>query len=579
MRIPLRKSEGRKLFFTAGNRPTQIAYGLNEMDVTDSFIVSVLLGDHVLLAASYFYESSSTRSLLTRFPGLWASQTALAMFYINAEYSSYTDHGLGKISKSPSTFSAYADSQVVKRRGAALDALGLIATRDNVDISLMLREMWSRSSTAQEQGSVGEILSRGRTADEAERAVAASVLLAEQRGYDFVWPALQEDVDSNPLLYTVRHELRRAHADMYSQLMSITLDSIETTPTRTNFGSLISERSVGHLGLFAEVLHRVGVFVPKLREESALLSVLNFEPLSLLRDLHNDIVGAAVDTEQNALTYWKAIGLFEEGQEGLRITDREVRGALANAFSASGVDPEARVLDRVLALERAHGGGFLISFRDGLQEVLEGRLAAKRSTLRSRPTHRDVLLFSWADPLLPNRGIGADREFQKVRTALDSLREKCLLELHAEPALTSDRLTAAAIQHNPRFFHFSGHGSRAGEIVVEAEGAHDRLSIANILSALPRFASAIECAVFSSCNSASAAAEISGLVRYTVLMSDTLDEVDAGAFASAFYLKLAIGLDVPEAFRGGVGGLQLKGRNPSLACLYEWGTLIDTAKE
>lgn len=573
MRLPLDKAEGQKLFFTAGNLPTQAAYELNQEEVTDAFTASILLGDHLLLAASYFYESPFTRSLVKSFPTLWHSGDARAVFFMNAEYHSFTDHGFGKAEKSPSSFSPYANLGTVRKHGAALDDLGFVGTRANLDISRLLVEMWVRSCSSSEPGSLGALLSQGLSADQAERTIASAIHLAESCQYDFIWPALEKQVEADATLRRVRRSLQRAHADMYAQFMSITLDAVETTPTCSSFGNLVSERSVGHLGLFAGVLRRVGIELPNLREEESLLAVLQYEPLELIRQLHSDIVKAAVQAQQNASDYWRAIELFEGSAPRPALTDVHLRTVMTNAFNAAGVHPEAQTLERILALERAYQGGFLTSIRTGLEAALQFPEAASPSS-KKVTAPKDVLLFTWADPLGPNCGIGADREFQAVQSGLEGLREKCNIHVELEPAITSDRLPSVVARHQPKIFHFSGHGSKQGSIAVEPGRSDGLLRISDVLSVLASFSKVIECAVFSACHSVTAEDEIGASVRYVILMSSTLDEVDAASFARGFYLKLGIGLDVPSAFDGGLALLRLENRDDSLPQMYEWGRLV-----
>lgn len=563
------------LFFTAGNLPTQQAYALSSEDVVDAFVVSVLRSERVLLAASFFFESAATRNLVRQFPSIWQWELASPLFYINRTYPSFTDHGIGKVDKSPSSFDPYSDPARVRRRGQVLDSLGLVGLRADVDISAALADAWVRSSLSSEAGSVGAILRAEVMPDMVEAATAVCVGLAANRERDFIWPAIEGEIRTTGVLAPLYNHLRRALADLYAEIMSIALGAVETTPALALSSSPLSERGVGHLGRFSTVLRRVGINPRAVRGDSPLKQLLQLDELALLRALDDEVLDAALGAQQDADELWRAIALTED-LPGPRpqLTDIDIRRALVSACDVVGVTPTDGLSTKVDAVERFYNGTFLRHFRSRVEEILEGRLhcdgsPAPRSTLNVQ----QVLLFVSADPNLgaPAMRLETDRELKVIDGALRSLGDRSALRLETIPSLEAADIQPALLLHKPTYFHFSGHGDANGRIFVQdAAGGRAEVRIDVLLDALAMLTPAVECAVFHSCYSQSALELIgSATVKHLILANDKVPEKDAREFSAGFYLSLAAGFSVPQSFKLGLNSLLLKGCAADRLQLFE----------
>ncbi len=579
MRIQLRSWSGeRPLFFTAGNLPTQQAYSLTGEEVMDAFVVSLLRSDQVLLAASFYFESAATRALVRHFPTVWRATANAALFFINTAYPTVLDHGLGKIDKSPISFKPYSDPKQVRRRGIDLDRLGQVGIRDDVDISATIAGAWVRSCTSSERGSVGAILRAKVDPSAMAAATVVCVNLAELRQHDFIWPSIEAEIRSNPVLAPVYGDLRRTLADLYAETMSITLGAVQTTPALTLTALPLTERGIGHLGRFSSVLRRVGIDPRMVREDAKLLGLLQLDELALLRRLDDEVLRSALELQESANELWRAISLSEE-REHFRpqLSDLDVRRSLASACDAVGVKASDGLLARVTAVQRLYGGAFLHCFRNRVQEILEHRLKLQvpphRQASPEIAFQQQVLLFVTADPSVgtPSMRLETDRELKAIKSALSNFGDRSALQVVDISSIEAREIQPALLHHRPRFFHFSGHGDADGRVFLQApERGVVHVNIDAILDALSLVPVPVECALFNSCYSLSALDKLQPKgVHYLILAAGRIPDEEARAFSSGFYLALAAGFGVREAFALGRVELAIANFDTDLLQLFE----------
>ena len=98
--------------------------------------------------------------------------------------------------------------------------------------------------------------------------------------------------------------------------------------------------------------------------------------------------------------------------------------------------------------------------------------------------------------------------------------------------------------------HFSGHGSRSGEIVLSTSDRGDQFVSTAALAALFRrtVKDDTRMVVLNACYSAIQAHAISQHIDYVIGMRAPMDDEAAAVFAAAFYSALAFRRTVAEAF-------------------------------
>lgn len=570
-------TDERTLFFTSGNLPTQEAYGLTHDDVLNAFVVALLRSERVLLAASFYFESPATRSLVRRFPSVWHSGNEGATFFINTAYPTIVDHGLGKVEKSPSSFDPYSSLELVRRRGATLDNLGHVVVRDDVDMSAALANSWIRSCLSAEDQTVGDILRRHVEPSRLNDAIVTCANVAERRQQDFIWPAIELEIRSYSFLSGCYQELRRRHADLYAEIMSVALGAVETTPVLSLTRTTLTDRGLGHLGRFSTVLRRVGIDPRSIREDFQLRELLHLDELSLLRSLDDEILAAALELQQSASNFWRAISLSEERQlSGPRLSDADIRQAVTAACDAVGVTPHSALVTRISSVQRLYGGAFLRHFRDRVQELLERRIQSDGSTLKppsARIGLQDVVLFAAADPNIggPMMRLETDLELKAIENAIETFGDRSAIRVQFLSAVEIHELQPALLTHSPKVFHFSGHGDAEGRIFLQAaQGGRIAVTIQSLVEALGLIPFPPECAVFHSCYSLSALSHVGpARVRYLILASGKIADVAARAFSGSFYLTLAAGLGLLQAFSTARARLRMESADADLLQLYE----------
>jgi CHAT domain-containing protein len=158
------------------------------------------------------------------------------------------------------------------------------------------------------------------------------------------------------------------------------------------------------------------------------------------------------------------------------------------------------------------------------------------------------VLFLAANPLdtSPLR-LGAEAREIDEQLELGSARSRFKLLQHW--ALRPSDLQRVLLKHKPHIVHFSGHGSRAQEIVLEnAAGKScsvNRRAVANLFRILQ---DNVRLVVLNACFSRAQAAALMNKVDYTIGTKKAVGDQAAIIFAGAFYRALAFGRSVREAF-------------------------------
>ncbi len=506
------------------------------------------------------------------------------MFFINAEYPSFREHGLGKAEKSPKSFEPFSDIRIVQRRGRMLDRLDIVGTRSDIDVSDALVAAWINSCNSDDPTSVGTLIRRRTDPALADVAVLQCIQVANRGSYDFIWQTIAPEIQEWPLLSPLAADFGRKLADLYAEIMSLTLAAIETTPSIATEGRGVSSRSLGHLGVFYRILGHIGLDIRALRSEEMLLRVLATPELALIRRLHALTLQAANKVQDDLLDYWRALQLAENRARLRRLTHREMKAALTSSFRALGLYPDESYLKKILQIELALENRFLSHFKSEIERMMFSTdepyplLLPSTSPYRKQTVPRDILLFASADPSTTGSSLAKlalDREFKEIRSALEALYDKCQISIWYEPAFEIRDLQPALLKANPRYFHFSGHGTKHGEILVEGGKTADLVRIGPIARALELIASRIECAVFNACFSETAIAEIGDKINYAVLMSDAVGDEAAIKFAASFYGALGAGLKIPRAFAIACNAIELFGLPQSdVPRLFRRGTRV-----
>src|SRR5688572_5267877 len=168
-------------------------------------------------------------------------------------------------------------------------------------------------------------------------------------------------------------------------------------------------------------------------------------------------------------------------------------------------------------------------------------------------------LFLAANPIETTR-LNLDEETRKTRIQIERSQYPDRLELIYEFALRPDDLLHALNKHRPQLVHFSGHGSRAGELIlVNDSGESKPVSPDGIKDLFVALKDNIRVVVFNACNTRTLATSVSEVIDCAIGMDGPIGDKAAIIFAASFYRALGFGRSVQEAFMQGRVALRIEG--------------------
>ena len=133
-------------------------------------------------------------------------------------------------------------------------------------------------------------------------------------------------------------------------------------------------------------------------------------------------------------------------------------------------------------------------------------------------------------------------------------------ELIQQHALRIGDLQKALLKHQPHIVHFSGHGSKSEEIVLEDNSGKSHAVNRQALAALFRIIKDnVRIIVLNACYSKQQAEALREVIDYTIGSNKAVGDQASIMFSSAFYQALAFGRSVKEAFELGQVELDLRG--------------------
>lgn len=172
-------------------------------------------------------------------------------------------------------------------------------------------------------------------------------------------------------------------------------------------------------------------------------------------------------------------------------------------------------------------------------------------------TQRTSILFLTADPSDAAR-LRLGQELRDIQTRLRMASAGDAFELHHRASVRPEDLTQAIFDTRPAIVHFSGHGSQAGELLLENNAGQVHPVTADALEALFALCKdEIRCVILNACYSRRQALAISRHIDYVVGMRQGIGDDAAIAFSVGFYKALGAGRAIPDCFEFGRTELQL----------------------
>jgi hypothetical protein len=180
----------------------------------------------------------------------------------------------------------------------------------------------------------------------------------------------------------------------------------------------------------------------------------------------------------------------------------------------------------------------------------------------SNPTGKPIkILFLAANPE-DTAQLRLDKEVREIKQALLQTEFRDKFDFEQEPGVRASDLQSHLLHHKPDIVHFSGHGSKASEIILEDDfGGSHKVSEQALSKLFAVLKDNIRCVVLNACYSALQAQAIAQHIDCVVGMSKAIGDEAAISFAVAFYRTLGYGKDVKTAFDSGCLQIHLENLN------------------
>jgi hypothetical protein len=171
-------------------------------------------------------------------------------------------------------------------------------------------------------------------------------------------------------------------------------------------------------------------------------------------------------------------------------------------------------------------------------------------------TPAKTILFLAADPT----DAGRLRLGEEVRGIHERLQRSSTQDLVLAPrfSVRAADVTQALFDTKPSVVHFSGHGTQAGALCLEADDGRTHPVTAEALDHLFELCrDTVKCVVLNACSTEPQARAIASHIDYVIGMRRPIGDAAAIAFAAGFYKALAAGRTVTDSFKFGVVELRL----------------------
>lgn len=174
------------------------------------------------------------------------------------------------------------------------------------------------------------------------------------------------------------------------------------------------------------------------------------------------------------------------------------------------------------------------------------------------------ILFLTADPSDITR-LRLGQELRDIREKLQLSQQRESFTLYSRESVRPGDITQAIHDISPQILHFSGHGSRTGELYFENSTGKSQLvdpdALANLFELI---ADQVSCVVLNACYSEIQAKAISQHIPFVIGMSQAIGDRAAIAFAVGFYKALGAGHSFEKAYNFAKVEMQLEGIQENL---------------
>jgi hypothetical protein len=155
--------------------------------------------------------------------------------------------------------------------------------------------------------------------------------------------------------------------------------------------------------------------------------------------------------------------------------------------------------------------------------------------------------------------LALDEEIRSISARIREAKFRDSLDLKSAWATRPNDLLRELNEHQPSIVHFSGHGSRAGELLLMNDARQvQRVNPRALTDLFTTLKDNIRLVVLNACYSKVQGKAIAKVIDCVVGMNTAIGDKAAITFAAAFYSALGFGRSVKEAFEQGLVSLKLE---------------------
>ena len=205
-----------------------------------------------------------------------------------------------------------------------------------------------------------------------------------------------------------------------------------------------------------------------------------------------------------------------------------------------------------------HNSEDMRSFDDQMRSIKEILTKVLRFLGIIPKGHEVEILFLAANPsdTVPLR---LDEEIRAIDKSLRlaEFRDKFVIRQHWAVRVTE--LQELLLRYKPDIVHFSGHGTKSSEIILEDDAGHSHpVSVRALTQLFSVLGDNVRCVVLNACYSEHQAQAIAEHIDCVIGIPEAIGDSSAVSFATAFYRALGYGRDVKTAFELGGGQIDLE---------------------
>lgn len=204
---------------------------------------------------------------------------------------------------------------------------------------------------------------------------------------------------------------------------------------------------------------------------------------------------------------------------------------------------------------------------DDRQNILQNEIVKLKES-----KNKIVILFLASNPKLKyvdkngaewqQQKLDLDKEAREIKEAITKSLNRDSIDFQTRWATRVQDLFQAINETNPTIIHFSGHGTKNGELVFQ-DNADNPKKVSNevIAEVMSACSADIRMLVFNNCFSSSQAEMIVDKVEATIGMNKSIGDESAILFSSQLYSSIGFGLSLEKAFGQAKARLMLEDTN------------------